>query len=333
MSAGHKPARSARSLPVLAPCQIPVLPALSPRTRLPSLAYAGKAAPGSGTAGCAVPASLRGIGAQAASALGLLTGLWVALSPWFITLQYGGSNATAVDLISALAVAAVSAFALASPRRFSGLQLGSLLLGIWLIISPPIPGPQAPHRPRDVLVQQLLRRGADRPGGGRPRLRSPAPDRPLTAQGWGPEGQGPRPGRATPSRRALTPAAETAAQEHVMSLRHHHQNQLHLIQVGLLRSDPPLAARLSMFGRLSAGQAVPAWEQVPSRHDRIRQAAALIAETISVAAAAIFLFLRAVLALVTAVAQGGRARPLAQRRQRARPRPGSGRPAGADGRG
>ena len=35
---------------------------------------------GSGTAGSAVPASLRGIGAQAAGVPGLLTGLWVALS-------------------------------------------------------------------------------------------------------------------------------------------------------------------------------------------------------------------------------------------------------------
>ena len=82
-----------------------------------------------------------------------------------------------------------------------------------------------------------------------------------------------------------------------MSLSHHHQNQLHLIQAGLLRSDPQLAARLSMFGRLSAGQAMPAWEQLSSRHDRIRQAAALTAQTISVAAAAIVLLLRAVLAL------------------------------------
>ena len=118
-----------------------------------------------------------------------------------------------------------------------------------------------------------------------------------------------------------------------MSLSPHHQDQLHLIQAGLLRSDPQLAARLSMFGRLSAGQAMPAWEQVSCGHDRIRQAAALIAETISVVAAAICLFLGAVLALVAAVAQGGRARPPAQRR--ARPRPGSkrGRPdpaAGAD---
>lgn len=93
-----------------------------------------------------------------------------------------------------------------------------------------------------------------------------------------------------------------------MSLSHHHQNQLHLIQAGLLRSDPQLAARLSMFGRLSAGQAMPAWEQVSSRHDRIRQAAALIAETISVMAAAIFLFLRAVLALVAALVPGGQTR-------------------------
>ena len=85
-----------------------------------------------------LPASRRGIVAQASAALGLLTGVWVALSPWFITLQYQGSNATAVDLISGLAVAGVGAFALTSPRGFPGLQLGNLLLGIWLIIAGPI---------------------------------------------------------------------------------------------------------------------------------------------------------------------------------------------------
>jgi Protein of unknown function (DUF3040) len=88
-----------------------------------------------------------------------------------------------------------------------------------------------------------------------------------------------------------------------MSLSRHHQNQLHLIEAGLLRSDPQLAARLSVFGRLFAGQAMPAWEQVSTRHDRIGQAAALIAETISVAAVAIVLLLRAVLALAAAVAR------------------------------
>ena len=118
-----------------------------------------------------------------------------------------------------------------------------------------------------------------------------------------------------------------------MSLSPHHQHQLHLIQAGLLRSDPQLAARLSVFGRLCAGQAMPAWEQVSCGHDRIRQAAALIAETISVAAAAIVLLLRAVLALAATVVPGGRARPPAQRRERARPRPDSGRPAGPGGQG
>src|SRR5262249_59460151 len=34
--------------------------------------------------GYLLPATWRGIGAQAAAALGMLTGLWVAISPWFI---------------------------------------------------------------------------------------------------------------------------------------------------------------------------------------------------------------------------------------------------------
>ena len=70
--------------------------------------------------------------------LGLLTGVWVALSPWFLTLQYTGSNATTVNLVSGLAVAGVGAFALASPRGFPGLQLANVLLGVWLIIAGPI---------------------------------------------------------------------------------------------------------------------------------------------------------------------------------------------------
>ena len=61
-----------------------------------------------GTAdGYPLPVTWRGIGAQAAAALGMLTGLWVAISPWFITLQYAGGNAAAANLISGLAVAAV----------------------------------------------------------------------------------------------------------------------------------------------------------------------------------------------------------------------------------
>ena len=93
---------------------------------------------GRGSDGYSLPATWRGIGAQAAAALGMLTGLWVAISPWFITLQYAGGNAAAVNLISGLAVAAVGAFALAGPRGFAGLQSGSALLGVWLIIAGPI---------------------------------------------------------------------------------------------------------------------------------------------------------------------------------------------------
>jgi SPW repeat-containing protein len=78
----------------------------------------------------------RGIGAQTAAALGLLTGLWVAFSPYFITLQHHGTNAATSDLIAGLAVAAIGAVALASPRGFPGLEFGNLLLGSWLIIAP-----------------------------------------------------------------------------------------------------------------------------------------------------------------------------------------------------
>lgn len=85
-----------------------------------------------------------------------------------------------------------------------------------------------------------------------------------------------------------------------MSLSHRHKNQLHLIEVHFLRSDPQLASKLSVFGRLSAGQAMPVWEQVASRPDRIRQAAALIPETISILAGAIIVLFKAVLALAVA---------------------------------
>jgi SPW repeat len=91
-----------------------------------------------GLAEYALPATSRDIGAHAAAVLGLLTGVWVALSPWFLTLQNGGTNANTVNLISGLAVAGLGAFALLSPRGFAGLQAGSALLGVWLIIAGPI---------------------------------------------------------------------------------------------------------------------------------------------------------------------------------------------------
>jgi hypothetical protein len=73
--------------------------------------------------------------AQAAVALGLLTGLWVALSPFYITLQRVGTNANVADLIVGLVVAGIAAVTLASRRGFGGLEMGALLLGVWVIVS------------------------------------------------------------------------------------------------------------------------------------------------------------------------------------------------------
>ena len=87
-----------------------------------------------------------------------------------------------------------------------------------------------------------------------------------------------------------------------MSLSHHQQRQLHRIETGLLGADPQLAEMLGLFGKLSAGQAMPSWEQVPARRDRVRQAAALAVEAVTLAAAAIGLLLSAILALVIVVA-------------------------------
>jgi SPW repeat len=85
-----------------------------------------------------LPVAGGAITAQMAAVLGVLTGLWVAVSPWFLTLQQGGTNANIVNLVSGLAVAGVGALALASPRAFASLQVGSALLGVWLIIAGPI---------------------------------------------------------------------------------------------------------------------------------------------------------------------------------------------------
>ena len=87
-----------------------------------------------------------------------------------------------------------------------------------------------------------------------------------------------------------------------MSLSHHQQRQLHRIETGLLQADPQLAAMLGIFGKLTAGQAMPSWEQVPTRRDRVRQAAALTGQAVTLAAAAIGLLLSAILALVIVVA-------------------------------
>jgi hypothetical protein len=94
-----------------------------------------QAVPASSVADDALPTTRRGIAGQAAAALGMLTGLWVALSPLFLVLQHGGNNASIANVIAGLVVAAFGAFALISRRGFAGLQFASLVLGVWVLIS------------------------------------------------------------------------------------------------------------------------------------------------------------------------------------------------------
>ena len=79
------------------------------------------------------PPTGRSATAQIAAVLSTLAGVWVAISPWFLSL---GSRAAATDLIVGLAVAALGLFSVAGVRGFLGLQAGNILLGTWLIISP-----------------------------------------------------------------------------------------------------------------------------------------------------------------------------------------------------
>jgi SPW repeat len=100
--------------------------------------FDGGQASASGNAEYSLPVTEGAVSAQLAAVLAVLTGVWVALSPWLLTLQQGGTNANIVNLISGVAVAGVGLFALASPRAFASLQVGSALLGVWLIIAGPI---------------------------------------------------------------------------------------------------------------------------------------------------------------------------------------------------
>src|SRR5260370_3096280 len=74
--------------------------------------------------------------AQVTGTMGILAGRWVAHSPWFLVLQHGGNNAVATNLIVGLAVVALGLFAVSGSRGFSGLEVGTLLAGFWLILSP-----------------------------------------------------------------------------------------------------------------------------------------------------------------------------------------------------
>jgi len=64
-----------------------------------------------------------------------------------------------------------------------------------------------------------------------------------------------------------------------MSVIQRRQRQLHRIESGLRRSDPWLAEMLRGFGKLSAGEAMPGWEQVsPGQHGIRRSLSAIVAD-------------------------------------------------------
>jgi hypothetical protein len=94
-----------------------------------------------------------------------------------------------------------------------------------------------------------------------------------------------------------------------MSLNHRQQHQLYRIEFRLRRSEPHLAAMLTVFDRLSAGEGLPAWEQVSCRRDRIGQAAAQIRQAVAILTATVIVLIGAVLALMTAPFSDRRCRP------------------------
>jgi hypothetical protein len=104
-----------------------------------------------------------------------------------------------------------------------------------------------------------------------------------------------------------------------MSLNHREQRELHRIESRLLRSDAHLAAMLTVFGRLSAGQRMPWREQAVTRLDRTRQAAALVAKAAAALAAAISLLVSALVALFTVFITGSGARLPQPAREQAGP--------------
>lgn len=75
--------------------------------------------------------------AQFATMAAMLTGLWVAISPWFLTLQVSrGGNAAVNNLIIGLAIAGLSVLTIIGARSAETLRVSTLLAGVWLIISP-----------------------------------------------------------------------------------------------------------------------------------------------------------------------------------------------------
>src|SRR5260221_11398457 len=72
------------------------------------------------------PASSHSMVAQTTVILGSLTGLWVAISPWFLVLQHAGNNGPMANLIVGLAVVGLGLFARCGKPGFPGRARGSL---------------------------------------------------------------------------------------------------------------------------------------------------------------------------------------------------------------
>ena len=86
-----------------------------------------------------------------------------------------------------------------------------------------------------------------------------------------------------------------------MTIRNENRRQLRHIEFGLLGSDPQLVATMNVFSGLTAGQGMPAWEQVPLRRDRVREEAALVVMALVIAVTRARLMLRALATMVAAV--------------------------------
>ncbi|MGH3254243.1 MAG: SPW repeat domain-containing protein [Streptosporangiaceae bacterium] len=113
-----------------------VHPLRQPAGNAPAVPAVGTAAGPAATVSAAGRAAVP-MAAQLAAMAGMLTGLWVAISPWFLTLQTSpGRNAAVNDLIIGLAVAGLCLLAIRGTRSLAGLETAALLGGVWLIISP-----------------------------------------------------------------------------------------------------------------------------------------------------------------------------------------------------
>src|SRR5260370_39613022 len=79
------------------------------------------------------PTSSRSMLAQITGTLGILAGLWVAISPWFLVLQHGGDNPAPTNLIVGLAGVGLGPFAGSGRRGFPGPAEGGPRAGLRIV--------------------------------------------------------------------------------------------------------------------------------------------------------------------------------------------------------